>query len=311
MVTMNNECEWGFMMRTASGFLGAVVALACIATASAEPFAPFKDGLFSYPEPVASLDGGQRLDVPYSEARDIDDRDDIPERRVKRRYVDLKAIGRPEDREIATPGGPLRYATVGSISRTGPILVFVHGRNGDRRLGLNDWSFGGNFNRLKNLLVRNDGIYVTVDGGRLGDADAARIGTLLQQLKREHASSRLILACASMGGQICWSIASGSDAPAVDAMMLLGSDSSSDRFAAMRRAHKARMPLFLAHGTRDKVYAFDRQVAFYSSVRKGDPTYPIRFVGFEDGNHGTPIRMIDWRDALNWIDTKVGPSSPR
>jgi hypothetical protein len=22
---------------------------------------------------------------------------------------------------------------------------------------------------------------------------------------------------------------------------------------------------------------------------------------FETGSHGTPVRMTDWRDALNWI----------
>ena len=33
--------------------------------------------------------------------------------------------------------------------------------------------------------------------------------------------------------------------------------------------------------------------------------YPARFVRFETGTHGTPIRMIDWRDTLNWMLSKA------
>ncbi len=284
---------------------------ASIGVAHAEAFKPYKDALFAYPEPVAVLDGGARLDVPYSEARDIDERDEIPERRVKRAYVDLQAVSKAQDHEFATSGAPLRYATVGSATTNGPVVLFVHGRNGDRRLGLNDWSFGGNFNRLKTLLLRAGGEYVTVDGGSLGETEAKRVGELLAALRREHPSSPLVLACASMGGQICWTLATGSQAGAFDAMVLLGSDSAPERFAALRRARGESLPILLAHGTRDKVYSFDRQLAFFQAVRKQAPGYPIRFVGFDDGNHGTPIRMVDWRDTLNWIAREVSPSASR
>ncbi|WP_279479495.1 alpha/beta hydrolase [Aureimonas sp. SK2] len=285
--------------------------LAMSGVAQAAPFAPYKDMLFAYPGPVASLDGGRRLDVPYDEVRDIDRRDAIPERQVKSVYIDLRAVGRVREQEITTPGGPLRYATVGTAAPGGPVVVFVHGRNGDHRLGMKDGSFGGNFNRLKNLLVRAGGQYVTVDGGQLAAADAARIGHLLAEIRRERPAAMLVLACASMGGQVCWTLATGEGAKMFDAMVLLGSDSSAERFAAMRRAHDAIVPILLAHGTRDKVYAFDRQLTFFEAVRKQSPAYPIRFVGFDGGNHGTPIRMVDWRDTLNWIAGEVSPSASR
>ncbi len=176
---------------------------------------------------------------------------------------------------------------------------------------MNDWSFGGNFNRVKNLMVRGGGAYVTLDGGRLTTDDAQRAGRLLAELRREHPNSLLILACASMGGQICWSLATGAEAKTFDAMVLIGSDSRIDNVAALRRVRATAMPILIAHGTRDKVYAFDEQLAVFDAVRRTDPAYPIRFVGFEDGNHGTPVRMIDWRDTLNWIASKVSPASTR
>lgn len=298
-------------MRQTIRIIGSCLGLALAGSAVAAPLPPFKDDLFGYPEPVASLDGGRRLDVPYNEARDIDGRDEVLERRVRRQYVELSRDLEAEEKQLATPKGPLSYAQVGTSSKGQPTLVFVHGRNGDRRLGLNDWTFGGNFNRLKNLLVRSGGSYITVDAGRLGDDDAQRISALLAQLKSEADSPELILTCASMGGQICWTIATGPAVASIDAMILLGSDSTPQRFEAMRRARGGSLPIFMAHGTRDKVYAFDRQLAAYEAVRKRWPTDPIRFVGFDDGNHGTPIRMVDWRDTLNWIAASASPVAAR
>ena len=47
------------------------------------------------------------------------------------------------------------------------------------------------------------------------------------------------------------------------------------------------------------VFPIASQEAFYREVRTGG--YPARFVRFETGTHGTPIRMSDWREVLNWM----------
>ncbi|WP_182086994.1 alpha/beta fold hydrolase [Aureimonas sp. ME7] len=289
------------MLRT--GGLWSAVAAFCMASVcvNAAEFAPFKDDLFAYPQPTASLDGGRLLDVPYSEARDIDQRDEIPERRVRRNYVDLAPSLSTEDGVFASSSGPLRYSRVGSAQSPSTIVIFVHGRNGDRRLGMNDWSFGGNFNRLKNLLLRGGGEYLTVDGGRLDESESRRIAEFAADLKAKQPAARLVIVCASMGGQVCWNLSKDVHAPLLDGMILLGADSDISRFEGWRARSERAVPLLLAHGTRDPVYAFGRQKAFFESVRKTHSNYPIRFVGFDDGNHGTPVRMIDWRDALNWI----------
>lgn len=62
----------------------------------------------------------------------------------------------------------------------------------------------------------------------------------------------------------------------------------------------ARAGLF-GHGSRDPVFAIDKQEGFYREIRKRAPGYPVQFRRFESGNHGTPIRMSDWREMLNWI----------
>lgn len=271
------------------------------AFAASPTIAPFKDGLFAYPEPVAAREGGRVLDVPYSEARDIDRRDDIPERRVARRYVDLAPERTRRDLVFLTPDGPLRWASVGDDDAASLIVVFVHGRNGDRRLGMNDWTFGGNFNRLKNLVTRAGGLYATVDGGALGAVDAAKVGALLRDLKSRHGQAPLLLACGSMGAELCWTaLATGEVSRVVDGLVLLGGGSDMTRLTRIDQGGRP-LPILLAHGSRDKVYPLDAQLAFFEAARRRDPGYPIRLVAFDDGNHGTPIRMIDWRDTLNWL----------
>lgn len=291
------------------GHLAAVlIAIACqsgstsASAASPIDIPPFKNSLFDYPQPSAVSRDGASLDVPYSEARDIDQRDEIPERRVRSSYVELLPKNLFADETLPTPGSPLRWMRVGDISHAQTVVVFVHGRNGDRRLGMNDWTFGGNFNRLKNLLVQAGGAYVTFDGGTLGDTDEVRAGALVQHIHTTAPKTKIVLACGSMGGELCWNLmADKAVAPVVAGLVYLGSNGDEVRFERMRKASGKAIPILLAHGTRDKVYPWERQKAWFEQVRQRHPSYPIRMVLFDDGNHGTPIRMIDWRDSLNWI----------
>jgi dipeptidyl aminopeptidase/acylaminoacyl peptidase len=66
-------------------------------------------------------------------------------------------------------------------------------------------------------------------------------------------------------------------------------------------AFKAGAPLFIGQGSRDTVFPVESMEAFYRSIRATAPGYPVRMVRFESGTHGTPIRMIDWRETLNWM----------
>lgn len=271
------------------------------ALAAPAQLAPFKDALFGYPPLTAIGDAGDFIDVDYSELRDINGRDEIPERRAKPAYVDRAPLASQKEASIATQAGPLAITTVGDTGAPSSIVLFIHGRNGDRRLGMNDWTFGGNFNRLKNLLSRAGGLYVTADAGSFAEADRTRIGTLVETLGRDHPRATIVLACASMGGEFCWDLAG--DAAVIGrvaGLVMLSANTPPQKLAAMRKAAGARrVPLLLAHGTRDKVFAWDSAKAVYTALH--GEGYPVRFVSFETGNHGTPIRMIDWRDSLNWV----------
>lgn len=289
-------------MKTPIAFT-ALVLLLSGAAAQGQPIAPYKDALFAYRAETASRAGGRILDVPYDEGQDIDRRDAVPERRVQRNYVDLAPQRHERLESWRTSAGTAEVGLVGGSGQPGFVVLFVHGKGGDRSLGLNDWSFGGNFNRLKNLADRNGGLYMTMSAGLFGPADMTRASALVADIARRFPSARIVMACASMGSQVCWSVAGDAQAaPRLSGLVILGGQSRASDLSGALAARQGRdLPILIAHGTRDRVYDAAQQMAIVEGQAARQPSYPIRFVGFDGGTHGTPIRMLDWRDTLNWI----------
>jgi dienelactone hydrolase len=62
-----------------------------------------------------------------------------------------------------------------------------------------------------------------------------------------------------------------------------------------------RKPIYFAHGGIDYVYKWQDAHNYYKTLRAKSPGYPVRLAVYDGGKHGTPVRMIDWRVALNWI----------
>jgi predicted esterase len=107
-----------------------------------------------------------------------------------------------------------------------------------------------------------------------------------------------------MGGEFCWGLLGQPRVlGAVSAVVMLSANNPPRAVEAMRTlAGKRTIPLLIGHGTRDKVFGWDGAKALYASLHAEG--YPVRFVSFETGNHGTPLRMLDWRDSLNWLLTR-------
>nr|WP_237683935.1 alpha/beta hydrolase [Pseudaminobacter soli] len=279
-------------------FTAALVLLS--APASADQLKPFKDELFAYPGILESRDGGSYLVVDYREARDINQRDQIAERRVQGKYVYTAVRRVQQDLVLRTQVGDVRHFAVGATTNARYITVYLHGRGGSRKQGIDDFSFGGNFNRIKNLMAANGGLYLSPDFPDFGEAGAAQVAALIRHYAEQSPSAKVFVACGSMGGRICWLLASDKTvARRLSGILLLGSHWDEDFPASP--AFKRRVPVFFGHGSRDTVFPVDKQEAFFRSLSAKARGYPARFVRFETGSHGTPIRMSDWRDALNWM----------
>jgi len=278
--------------------LAASLVVSFVSGAAALTLKPFKDELFAYPGLIAREDGGSRLVVDYRELRDINQRDEVPERRVKGEYVRLSVRSAQKDLSLKTAQGDIRHVAVGKPEGALAIVVYIHGQGGSRKQGVDDFTFGGNFNRIKNLMWENGGLYLSPDFSEFGPKGVKEIAALLDHYADRSPEAPIVVACGSMGGAICWRLA---DDPTVAGrlagLMMLGSFTSND--FAKSAAYKRKVPLYLGQGSKDAVFPVDTQEAMYKRLKGAN--YPVRLVRFETGTHGTPIRMTDWRDVLNWM----------
>ncbi len=281
--------------------LALLVPLAAVpANAQEGPIKPFKDELFSRLTVLQSSDGGAYEVIDYQEMRDINGRDREPERRVKDEYVSLGVRGSQQNETLELAGRRLDVTRVGQAEGAAFTVIFIHGRGGDRRLGVNDYTFGGNFNRLKNLAAGNGGTYYSPSVTSFDDKGVADIAALIRYAFDRSSGRPVILACASMGGFICQGISR--DAQAVrylKGVALLGGPP--DPVLPKSALAKRKLPIYFAHGGSDSVYKSEDQAAVYRKLKAA--RYPTRFTLFATGSHGTPIRMVDWRKVLNFLLT--------
>lgn len=280
---------------------GAAMLALTLLPASALELKSYKDKLFAYPGILQQADNGAFITVDYQAKRDIDGRDEIPERRVRGRYVSLGVTWSQYYETAESQGRSIDVFRVGKLSSARFAVIFIHGRGGDRKLGANDFRFGGNFNRLKNLASDNGGVYLAASAKDFEDRGTQDIGALIDYVHKAAPSARIVLSCASMGSFICWRLTKDPGVVSeLAGMMIMGGATDPD--FAKSAAHAARLPMFFSHGSADPVYAAPDQVKLYKSLF--GEGYPTRFVLFETGTHGTPVRMTDWRDSLNWIFQK-------
>ena len=132
------------------------------------------------------------------------------------------------------------------------------------------------------------------------------MAALIDHYAEASPAAKIFVACGSMGGALCWKLAARNDTGRrIDGLLLLGSlwDESFLSSPAFRR----HVPVFFGQGSKDPVFPVEKQEAFFRSIiaRSKAYPYPTRFVRFETGTHGTPIRMTDWRGTLNWMLTKA------
>jgi len=281
--------------------IAVITAFFLMATASGqatELLPPYKDELFSQQDVLQTSNDGAFDVIGYDEMRDINGRDQIPQKRARQKYVSLGIKRQQSDETLQLGAQRLDVTRVGQSVGAAFTVIFIHGRDGDRRLGANDYSFGGNFNRLKNLVAGNGGVYYSPSVRSFDSDGVTAIEGLIRYASEQSPGKPIILACASMGNQICWGVSREPDSVKRLAGMVIMSGVADPDFAKSA-FYKAKLPLWFAHGSKDPVYAATDQQAFFKKLLKAG--YPTHFTLYQTGNHGTPIRMIDWRRTLNWI----------
>ncbi len=272
----------------------------------AQPYAlePYKDELFAYRNVLQSEYDGDFLFVDYDRPRDLHKRDEIKLQKVRPEYVDLSTESVQSDRVIRVGNRKVEYTAVGKADGGAKaIVLFVHGRGTDRSSGASDLIHGGNFNRVKNLMMRNDGLYISADFSDFGRRGTAEIKALVLEQARLSPGAPVILACGSWGGRICWRLVyDGETAPLIKGVLFLDSEMNNDFIArAAKLPPEARPAISISSTMEDWILGYKAQLAFFQRMKKEVPDYPIRFVLFDEGTHGISLRMTDWRQVLNWM----------
>lgn len=284
--------------------LAVALSFALPAFAAGYRLAPYKDDLFKYPKIMSSDANGDYVVVEYREARDLDQRDAIPEKKTKDEYVSLDTKAVEQDLVLNDGKTSIKVIGVGKTAgKAKAVVIYLHGRNGSRFQGANDWMFGGNFNRIKNLMMRNGGVYLSPDFSDMGAKGTSEIKALMRHFHENSPGAPIFVACGSLGGSICWALAKDPEAVSMlGGLLLLGSniDQGFLKNPAINDPSR-RFPIYIGHGSHDILMAWQPQREFFNKIKAAAPDYPIKFALFDTGSHGTPIRMTDWRLIVNWM----------
>ena len=264
---------------------------------------PFKESAFRYRTPLEVSDGGRFLKIPYDELVDINKRDEVPVRKVRSFFIQKLPPGTEKELEYQAGATKQLYRAMGALDGGSKItMIYIHGRGGSRDWGFDDERFGGNFNRLKNMMLKAGGAYIAPDFTDFEEQGLSQIKALIAKY-RPLTSGKLVVACGSLGNSHCWRLAAdGQVSRQIDGMVVLAGfpDERFLAWATVKPGGRA-IPLVIGHGSWDPDYDYKPMLEMFQKLRAKSPNYPVRYLLFETGKHGAPVRMIDWRDTLNWI----------
>lgn len=240
--------------------------------------------------------------IDYSEKRDIEDRDIIDVDRVYDKYVEKINDKNKNDIFINTPYGWTNYWEVKDNNIKNEnielIVLYFHGAWWNRHQWVNDYTFWWNFNRIQNLMIKNNGVYISPDFKDFEWKWTVEMQILIYHLLKKYPNWKLIISWASSGWTILWNIVNKSEKKLVDkisGLLLIWSVTNS------KYNINNRIPIYIWHWTKDSNISYKPLFSYYNEIKKQNSIYPIKIELFKNWVHWTPIRMINWRDSINWI----------
>lgn len=266
--------------------------LAALPAAAAEKFrlTPLKDDTFTAPSVLETQFGGDLVKVAYIPVAKGDDA-------ARPAVADPAPV---QELTYSSGGAVLKYAAAGETSDAKIIVVYVHGWGANRSQGTDDGLFGGNLVRLRTLIARSGGVYLSADFSGFGSKGAADLTTLIRQYTANAPGAKVFLVCISFGGKLCWRLAENAEtAMLLGGVLILGAPVDSGFLDDAPAAE--RVPIYLGQGTKDSFANWKSHVAFFTKVKEAIPDYPIRLTLFDEGEHATAIRLTDWHTVINWM----------
>jgi predicted esterase len=125
----------------------------------------------------------------------------------------------------------------------------------------------------------------------------------MKQYAANSPGAPIFVVCTSDAGKLCFRLIGDPRlAASLGGILLLGSGNEDSFFSSQAfKDPSKQVPIFISHGSSDKIIPWVTQEVFFKKVKAAFPGYPIELTVFVHGQHGTPMRMIDWRLVLNWM----------
>lgn len=253
----------------------------------------FKDDMFTYHNGVWG-DVKWFTWVSYNQKRDLEDRDFIDVDQAFPEWVDLSL----KDKEVwetyydeATKTSYPYY----KISWWNKFLfLFVHWLNWNATWWFKDWTFNGNFNRLKHIAYYNKGTYISPTIKNFNNW-AKAFWRYIINYKKQNPNAKIFIACWSSWGETCWKIYDDINIP-LDWIMMLG---SMPPFLWMKSALKRNIPIYYGHWEKDRAMPMSWSINTYLNLKKNGKK--VKLEVFTNGVHWTPLRMVDYLSVLRWM----------
>ena len=281
---------------------------------AAKPYqlAPYKDELFQYANVLDTQYEGDFLLVEYNRPRDLYARDVERGTKVDPKYVSLDTQAVESERTLDVGGHTIAYSNVGKVAGAKAIVIFLHGLGIGRAAGVNDWIHGGNFNRIKNLMMRNDGVYISASFSDFAKKGAAEIKALVLERGAPFACRAGVPGLRFRRRQHLLAPHPRSRGQAVARRPGLARLRGGHRLPEARRDSSAggAGADHISSSKEDTLLGWKSQLKFFRDMKTAVPAYPIRFVLFTQGTHG--ISLEDDGLAGNaQLDARGSPGATR
>ncbi len=240
--------------------------------------------------------------VHYSQKRDLEDRDVIDVKKVSEEYVNRTVA---KHRKIITMNNGFTYYKTASTVKPEDvklILLYMHGAGWNKTWWIKDETFGWNFNRVQDLMIQNKWVYIstTVEWNKRW---VQQHMNMLQNLHKEYPNAQFILSAGSKWGEMLKMLISAFKRESFKpiGIMLLGSIYNSSVVPDISLVKQWNMPIYQAHGMKDKNIPYKWKINDMRIMKQAWLEHMMKVELFDNWVHGTPIRMLIWQDALNWI----------
>jgi len=262
---------------------------------------PYKNDLFKYQWGVlkSEFNGDIKL-IDYSVFRDIEERDVVDVVKVYEKYTEKIPQNFKILKKYKSDNWEKKYWEIKNANLLDDeikiITIYFYWYNWNIDQWVNNETFWGNFNRIQNLMIKNNWIYISTEFTNFSNQWVKDISVLLNDLKLKYKNADILLSAGSSGWTLIWNILKQESLKSIIKWVILIGSVVDNNYLVNEN-----IPIYIWHWTKDKNLPYTGKYTFYNEIKNQKQNYPIKIEFFDWWLHWTPLRMIDWYLTINWI----------